>query len=263
MIARALSRGLAPECGCLGRLSSGVVGKGTLYRNGLLAAAAGTVLWWGPGRGLGEWLSDLGLGGLVGLAGIALTLSIVGLGGWLMGQLIRQNGRMLLRVEALERRLAALDPPPPRPPSGLPAGTPAPDFTLEEMGGSAVALRDLRRDGKRVLLLFVDPACPACETTADTATEYAGPCRRQLMLALVSSGTARTNREWLRGCKATLVLLQRDKEVAAQYRVEGVPSAVLILPDGRIGSPLAEGSEAVRELIALAVRGCPVEPPAG
>lgn len=40
----------------------------------------------------------------------------------------------------------------------------------------------------------------------------------------------------------TNVLLQEDREVAEAYRVAGTPSAVLIRPNGTIGSPVAAGA---------------------
>jgi len=49
------------------------------------------------------------------------------------------------------------------------------------------------------------------------------------------------------------VLLQRDGEVAKAYRVSGTPSAVVVYPDGTIGSPLAEGADAIRAIVAHTV----------
>jgi hypothetical protein len=55
----------------------------------------------------------------------------------------------------------------------------------------------------------------------------------------------------------TQVLLQRDREVAQAYQIQGTPSAVLVRPDGTIGSPLAQDADAIRALVAGAV-GLPV-----
>jgi PqqD family protein of HPr-rel-A system len=46
------------------------------------------------------------------------------------------------------------------------------------------------------------------------------------------------------------VLLQADREVAEQFQAGGTPSMVLVRPDGRIGSPLAQGADAIRTLVA-------------
>jgi hypothetical protein len=60
----------------------------------------------------------------------------------------------------------------------------------------------------------------------------------------------------------THVLLQRDVEVMRAYRVQGTPDAVLVRPDGTIGSPLAlQGAEAIRQLVAHALQpSAPVVP---
>ena len=46
------------------------------------------------------------------ILGILLPWLVVGLGCWLGFQLLRQNGRLLLRLEALEQRLASPSPAP-------------------------------------------------------------------------------------------------------------------------------------------------------
>jgi hypothetical protein len=48
----------------------------------------------------------------------------------------------------------------------------------------------------------------------------------------------------------TRALLQRDSEVVQVYQVGGTPSAVLVRPDGTIGSPVAGGADAIRRLVA-------------
>jgi peroxiredoxin len=47
-----------------------------------------------------------------------------------------------------------------------------------------------------------------------------------------------------------LVLLQKDREVSLSYGVAGTPSAVLLRADGTIASPLAQGGEQIRALVA-------------
>src|SRR6266705_700082 len=43
------------------------------------------------------------------MAGIALSWLLIGVGGWLGWQLLRQNGRILLRLDELEKRLDELE----------------------------------------------------------------------------------------------------------------------------------------------------------
>jgi thiol-disulfide isomerase/thioredoxin len=47
--------------------------------------------------------------------------------------------------------------------------------------------------------------------------------------------------------------LQEDWEVSEAYQVAGTPSAVIVEPDGRIGSPVAGGSIAIESLVAQTV----------
>jgi hypothetical protein len=70
---------------------------------------------------------------------------IVAMGCWLGYQLVRQNGRILLRLEAIEERLAtrsaALAPAAaPAAPRGLPIGSATPEFTLPDLAGEQRAL---------------------------------------------------------------------------------------------------------------------------
>jgi peroxiredoxin len=51
----------------------------------------------------------------------------------------------------------------------------------------------------------------------------------------------------------THVLLQKDLKVAQAYQVTVAPSAVLVRPDGTIGSPLAEGPNQIKSLVATVV----------
>jgi thiol-disulfide isomerase/thioredoxin len=51
----------------------------------------------------------------------------------------------------------------------------------------------------------------------------------------------------------TKVLLQKDWEVSQAYEVRDTPSAVVVRPDGTVGSPVAGGVETIRSLVQQAV----------
>jgi hypothetical protein len=88
----------------------------------------------------------------------ALTI----LGCWLFYQLLRQNGRILLRLEVLEEQVAQLGAAAlARSPQGLELGSLAPDFELPDLDGKPVPLSHWR--GRRVLLIFFNPQCSFCE----------------------------------------------------------------------------------------------------
>jgi hypothetical protein len=138
-----LARGHRPDCRCFGQLHSEPAGWRTLARNGVLAAVAGFVLWHGtPHAGLSaiHWLGALSAM-QVALLVTGLTMAVaISMQGWFLFQLLRQHGRLLLRMDALESVLAGLGAGPlamqparrlPAGPAllaGLPVGAPAPAF---------------------------------------------------------------------------------------------------------------------------------------
>ena len=165
-------------------------------------------------------------------------------------QLVRQNGRLLVRIEAMEAHLGLG---PTGPTMGLPVGTPAPPFRLTSLDGDMLTLDALRAVGKPVLLLFAHPDCGLCTALLPDIGRWQREHVATLTLALLSQGTPEANRAKVGRHKLTHVLLQQDGEVAQAYEVDGTPAAVLVQPDGTIGSPLALRAEAIRALVARAV----------
>lgn len=109
-IAFNLARGRQPDCHCFGQLHSAPAGWPTLIRNLVLAAGAGLVVAFGrstPGPGVLDWLAALTVTQrievLVGMVALVLLLGE----GWLLVQILSQQGRLLLRIEAMEGQLAA------------------------------------------------------------------------------------------------------------------------------------------------------------
>src|SRR5918998_1880730 len=135
-IAANLVRGRKPECRCFGQLHSGPAGPKTLVRNGVLAAVAGFVVWEGyngAGPSAVTWLAGLSAPQVAGLA-FGLALLIILAAQWLLLlNVLRQNGRLLRRVDALEwaRGAGGAAPSPngveAQPPAGLPIGDTAPE----------------------------------------------------------------------------------------------------------------------------------------
>src|SRR5436309_11971929 len=81
-------------------------------------------------------------------------------GGWLGRQLLRQNGRILLRLDDLEKRLNELEFGGADEPEGLPVGSEAPAFELPDLAGERKSLAQFR--GQPVLLIFFNPDCGFC-----------------------------------------------------------------------------------------------------
>ena len=256
-IAVNLVRGNAPDCHCFGQLHSAPAGWPTLVRNGLFAAIAGFVVWQGrtdPGLGVVGWADTLPTAERWSLLVASVALAGVIGEAWLVIQLLKQNGRVLLQLDSLDAGLPAGDPLTPnvvvRPlETGLPVGIPAPTFSLPDLLGETVTLARLCASGKRVLLIFSDPACRPCNALLPEIgrwrVEYP-----DLIVALITRGTREANLTKATEHGLSHVLLQQGNEVAGTYGAQGTPSAVLVQSDGLVASPLAGGASAIRILVA-------------
>jgi peroxiredoxin len=183
---------------------------------------------------------------------VALTWSVIGLGCWIGYQLILQNGRLLLRVEALEKRLEQLGAPrEAEVPSmtGLPIGTVAVDFELPDLSGRPVTLSQW--GGRRVLLIFFDPACRFCrQMLPELAALPAHPSEGLPVALVLTTGGPAENRKLFGEYGVRVpVLLQEAREVAGLYRTDGTPTGYLIDEDGTLASEIVVGADA---LLALA-----------
>lgn len=253
-----LLQGRTPDCHCFGQLHSKPIGWPTLVRNGVLAVPALLILGVGrtdPGVSAVAWLGGLTTAERIGLFLAAAAFALLAAEGWLLFHTLRQNGRLLLRIEALEARLtggsAAL--PAPVPGVGLPLGTPAPSFSLSSLQGDTLTLEALRAAGKPVVLAFVDPDCGPCTALLPDLARWQHDYMGKLTLVLVSRGTLEANRGKTAEHGITHVLVQKDREVSQAYQAYGTPSAVVVHPDGTVGSGLAQGAEQIKSLVAVTV----------
>lgn len=183
--------------------------------------------------------------------GTALPWLLIAIGTWLVYQLARQNGRILLRLESIEKQFglrAGTSREPrakakPREGGGLPLGTPAPDFELPDLTGVRHKLSEFR--SRDLLLIFFNPNCGYCtKMAADLATLPAEGGEGEAVPIVVTTGDAEENRKLVKryGIRC-LVLLQEQMEVASKYRAQGTPMGYRIDGAGRIASELAVGAE--------------------
>jgi len=250
-----LAQGRTPDCHCFGQLHSAPAGWSTLIRNLLLAGLAGVVVGFGrstTGPGVLESLNGLTVSERVELVAGALLLIVLIAEGWLLMQMMTQRGRLLLRIEALEKRLGMSAQPAP----GLALGTPAPVFELPGLDGKTTTLQKLRSLGKPLVLLFTDAACVPCTALLPDIGQWQREHGKKMVVALVSRGTVEANRAKVKEAKVTNVFLQKDGEVAQAYRAHATPSAVVVNhQDGTIGSALAQGPDAIRGMIGATLNG--------
>lgn len=195
------------------------------------------------------------------LSALAL-LTLVSL--WVvMLQLIRQQGRMLLRLERVEEVLAQA------PamgtgngahahataPRGVPEGSSFGEFRLPNLDGQDVGLADFV--GRRALLVNWSTDCGYCDLIAPELARLAPKLgQRGVELVLLSFGDAETNRRVARehGLEKS-VLLQR--EALPEFRGLGTPVAYLLDEEGRVAAPLAVGATEVPQLAEQAAAGRP------
>lgn len=201
---------------------------------------------------------------LVGIA-LGLTWAAFAFGVWLLYHLLRQNGRTLLRVEALEaelERLASLGErtgeQAARPfgdrslagsrlnRNGLAVGTVAPPFTLPRVDGGELSLSDYA--GRAVLLVFSDPDCRPCDLLAPRL-ERLSKKTRAVNVVMVSRGDLDRNRRKVAEHGLTFpVVLQDQWKLSREYAKFATPIAYLIDEKGRIAADIALGTDAILAL---------------
>jgi peroxiredoxin len=173
---------------------------------------------------------------------------------WSLLHVLRQHGRLLLRLEALEARIGT-DEGLGRAEQGLPGllpATPFPPFRLPSLNDGEVALEEFR--GERVLLVHWSPDCGYCRQIApELAGLHEGLRKRKTELVLVSYGSPEANRALLEEHGLTCrVLLQPDGATVEGFAHMGTPVAYLLDEKGRIAKPVAVGARDVPELAAHA-----------
>jgi methylamine dehydrogenase accessory protein MauD len=254
-----LARGRKPDCHCFGQLHSAPAGWRTLARNGALAAIAGFVLWEGresAGPSAVGWLGALSSAQLAALIGGLVLLGLLGAQWWFLLHLLRQNGRLFVRLEALEALApggAGAFQKGTQRAGGLPVGEEAPPFALKGLHGETLTLGALRSPGKPVMLFFTDPNCGPCTAMLPKVGRWQEEHQEKLTIALVSRGGPQENRAKVQEHGVGNVMLQEDWEVSEAYRVVGTPSAVLITPEGKVASPVFGGEQDIEALLAHAV----------
>lgn len=178
-------------------------------------------------------------------------------------QLLRQNGRILLRLEKLERRMDEFD----KPQVGLPIGSPAPDFNLSSLGAGRKTLADFR--GQSLLLIFFNPGCGFCQEMVPRLAALGSRNRMpegvtsiaadgHPLPLIITRGDVEQNRQlFAEHSVDCTVLVQEKMEVAAAYGTKATPSGYLIDREGKIASELAKGAGM---LLALADGSGKLEP---
>ncbi|HEY0003755.1 MAG TPA: redoxin domain-containing protein [Pyrinomonadaceae bacterium] len=264
-----LARGKAPDCHCFGQIHSAPVGPSILLRNLGLASLAAFVIWQGKedaGPDAFNWLRGLSNAEraqvLTGLLILGLLACITAL----LVQIFKQQKQMLLRLEDLEMGYEGAQPPvqvredlaPIT--KGLPVGAPAPAFSLHNLSGVEISLSALLADGKFALLVFVSPGCGPCASLVPEIKRWQSDYAQKMTVALISRDQPEANRAKFAELDQRLLLLQADSEVSNEYQARWTPAAVIVTPEGAIGSQLALGVETIRSLVEHTVSNASARP---
>ena len=255
-IAVNMARGKQPDCHCFGQLHSEPIGVSTLLRNGFLAVVAAALLWLAPHH---PGLSLSAAANMI-FAGHTLVSVLVGgfvfalaAQGYLTLHLFRQNGRLLLRIEALESAPSSVAQSAALQHAGLAHGSPAPTFELPLARGGTSSLDRLLDMGRPILLVFSDAACGPCKALMPELDRWQRQHSEKLTFAMITRGV--TKEKLASQPDLKYIFIQNDREVAQRYQALGTPSAVLVWKDGSVGSPLASGAEAIGRLVLAAASG--------
>jgi thiol-disulfide isomerase/thioredoxin len=266
-IAASLARGRAPDCHCFGQLHSAPASWKTLARNGVLAGLAVVSL---VGNLTDEqtsafaWLGDLEGAELLALIVAAAAIGIIVVGGAAFLTLMRSYGQVLTRLDRVEAALASAGyelEDEAMPEFGLAPGTPAPAFSANALSGDPASLATFLETGLPAVLLFTSPHCGPCSTLMPTVAAWQRDYAEAVSIVLVSDGTAVEVGAEAEEHELANVLLDDGHATYEAYEANGTPSAVVIAPDGTIGSWVAVGSEWIERLVehAAAADGDAVE----
>lgn len=253
-----LLQGRNPRCRCFGEWSVKPISSKTILRNIVLLSIASLFL--ALGDDTPRW-SSLTLSAdaperitrTVGVLAVLFVLLALLVLGWLVLHLLRQNGRLLQRIEVLEAHLGIQAAPSaaPGPTSGgLPVGAEAPNLALTDRHGSKRWLLEPLSAGKPLMVFFVSPRCAACRNLMPDIIRWEEDPAIPFEIVVVSSGSADDNMERFGKTLPANFFLQDEYEAEKAYRATFTPSALLVGTDGRIATPLHVGSDAIRRFVA-------------
>jgi hypothetical protein len=198
-----------------------------------LGGGPGPLAWWetlsSDGQRVAAYLG-IALLGVAVLAGVVLTQH-------------RQLQRLTSRVDRLQRLLGPLD--------GLSVGAPAPRLTLPTLAGVDLSLDALLAPGRTVALVFLSPGCDHCAALARELPEF----HPHVPMAIVT----RRGVQELGSLPLDRVLLQEAFEVGERFRLDAVPTVVVVDPGPVIASLPVTGVSPVSALLRelAAGRGVP------
>jgi uncharacterized membrane protein YphA (DoxX/SURF4 family) len=240
-IANALRQGKDVDCGCFGPVYSATASTATLIRNAVLAALAFVVVLEGPAPALDDWVAARTAAELVA---IAATIGLLALGA--LSWILWSKTRTLQRTLDERPEHAPV-------PEGLPLETRAPRFALPDKHGAIHTLDSTLAEGRRVVLVFMDAGCGPCKAIGHKLARWQEVFADRLTVTVISAGSVQlADGVWDEyGIDA---LFDARDEVSRAYLLKSTPTALIVEPDGRIGSAPSAGVHGVEVLMRLALQ---------
>jgi methylamine dehydrogenase accessory protein MauD len=131
-------------------------------------------------------------------------------------------------IFAILRQLGVLSARLPERPTGLAAGTRAPDYRLPDLGGQAVSLSSY--SGRGILLAFISPSCPMCKPLLPAINQFYLICTDVgVTVQVICEAAVDECRRLAEEYAIAAPMLVDEAGTASQlYRVPGVPHVVSI-----------------------------------
>lgn len=174
----------------------------------------------------------------------------------LLYEVIKQQGRMLLRLDDIEQyvRVAGAETANRLPYTGVAVGTPVKPFRLPDLSGREVSLEEYR--GKRILLINWNPDCGFCRVIVPVLAKIQADLhKRNVQVVLAAAGDAESNRKLTDEYHLDCLVLLRDSQDFVLFEQAGTPAAYLVDEQGRIAEALAIGAEEVPKLARQVAKG--------
>ncbi len=227
-----LALGRKPDCACFGSFQPAAISLCSVGRNLVLVLTCVGLLVGGPSHSFSriarpevswpiEVLWTLGLG--------VIACTVVG---W-------------LRFGARRRT----SPMPPVRPKGVQAGASMPSFSIRLLNGAVVTREWLSRGGRSVLMVFTHPACKQCVEILSRLARLQKDHEERMSTTVFVLGDADASRRFIGEHLINLAAADEEARVTRLFGVAGVPSAILIRPDGTVAREAAVGTAAVLNLV--------------
>ena len=175
--------------------------------------------------------------------------------GLVLFQVLKQQGRILRRLDELELKAAGVSAP-----AELEIGTLVQDFQAPDLSGRNVSLSDFR--DRRVLLIYWNPQCGFCDMlAAELAPLQTALKKNNTEMVLVTYGDVESNRKLAveHGLDSTILLMESSpaKEfiVNELFRHRGTPSAYLLDEQKLVIQALAVGMDDILRVAREASTG--------